>query len=108
MLVKKSHVSFFHPTTGRKYYFDKDRIYKHGGTADVLRHELSTGDLYSKNGHIQKAIEAKISLKRLINSGNLNHQDFSIATSLRQELHKALSEQEWDKIYINRQTMRSQ
>lgn len=91
-----------------KYLYREGAEVGNGGTADVLRHELSTGDLYSKSGHIQKAIEARISLKRLLDSGNLNHRDFNIATSLRQELHEALSEQEWNQIYTNRQAMRNQ
>jgi hypothetical protein len=90
-----------------KYLYREGAVVGNGGTADVVRHELSTGDLYSKSGHIQKAIEVRSSIKRLIDSGQLNRQDYATAMQLRQDLHEALNVQGWDKVYPNRQAMRN-
>jgi hypothetical protein len=86
-------------------YRDRAKV-GNGGTADILRKEFLTGELYSPKGHLQKAIEARKSIKRIINSNTLNERELQIAHQMRQELHEAISHESWDKMYPNRLEMR--
>jgi filamentous hemagglutinin len=79
--------------------------YGSGSTADAVRHKLQTGQLLSKTGHIQKAVESRNALSDLINSGRLNVEDTRIASSIRMDLQNALTEKPWDKVYIGRQKL---
>ncbi len=96
-----------------KLYRIVDRLYRpaakfsSGSTADAVRHELSTGELLSRTSHIQKAIESRNALSDLIRSKQLSASDTQVAVWIREDLHNALTEQPWNKIYSGRQEMRS-
>ena len=62
-----------------KYLYRINAKIGNGGTADVLRSEFNTGNLYSKTGHIQKAIESRKALKIIINDEKLSPSDLKIA-----------------------------
>jgi RHS repeat-associated protein len=64
-----------------------------GSTADVIRHELTTGELLSKSGHFQKGVESREALSRLLDSARLSPGDRQIAEGLLLDLQKALSGQ---------------
>jgi hypothetical protein len=64
--------------------------YGDGGTADVIRHEIRTGQLVSKTGHAQKAREMITAIGRIMAAGRLNAADRQIAIELASDLMKAL------------------
>ena len=76
-----------------------DKLYRpnavvgNGSTADVIRHELSTGELLSPKGHFQKGIEMRDGLLKDIKSGRLNEADTAITRLLLKDLQNALSGQ---------------
>ena len=61
-----------------------------GGTADAIRHELSTGELVGGVSHIQKGIERIANIENIIRTQNLNPVDLRIAESLLNDLKDAL------------------
>ncbi|NDI36669.1 hypothetical protein [Chengkuizengella sediminis] len=61
-----------------------------GGLADVIRHELKTGELLSPKGHFQKGFERISNLKNIINKENLSPSDLKLAQDLLDDLQKAL------------------
>lgn len=60
-----------------------------GGTADVIRHELKTGEKLSETGHVKKGKEMVNRLNRLIQS-SFNESDMKIANDLLNDLTDAL------------------
>jgi hypothetical protein len=62
-----------------------------GSTADAIRHELSTGELLSKSGHVQKGVQYREAIRTLLESGGLSPGDRQIAEGLLLDLQKALS-----------------
>ena len=73
-----------------------------GSTADAIRHEIRTGELLSPSGHIQKGVEMRSALSKLIDSGRLSQSDQNIARWMRRDIQDALSEE-----HIHTQTMRN-
>ncbi len=61
-----------------------------GGTADVIRHELKTGQLKSKAGHRQKGSDRLTQLRRLLEDGDVDGNDRAIAERLMTDLKDAL------------------
>ena len=61
-----------------------------GGTADVLRYEIRTGDLRSPSGHWKKALERRTQLLKLMERGNLDNHDRALADRLVMDLDDAL------------------
>ena len=61
-----------------------------GGTADVLRYEIRTGDLRSPSGHSTKALERHTQLLKLMKHGNLDDHDRALAERLVMDLEDAL------------------
>jgi len=62
-----------------------------GSTADVIRHELRTGELLSPKGHFQKGVEMRTSLQRIMERESLSASDRQIADQLLRDLQSALS-----------------
>lgn len=44
-------------------------------------------------------------LLKLINKENLSEEDLRIAHTVRQELHRSLIEESWEKVYIGRKKL---
>ena len=61
-----------------------------GSTADAIRYEVRSGELLSPSGHIQKGIEMRTALSKLIDSGRLNKCDQDIARWMRRDIQDAL------------------
>jgi RHS repeat-associated protein len=64
--------------------------YGDGGTADVIRYEIRTGQLVSKTGHAQKGRETITAIGRIMAAGRLNAADRQIAIELASDLLRAL------------------
>jgi len=73
--------------------FRKNAKVGNGGTGDVIRHELRTGELFSPAGHFKKGIEMRNGLLKDLKSGRLNSTDTKIARDLVKDLQNALSGQ---------------
>ena len=73
-------------------YREKAKIAS-GSTADAIRHEIRTGELLSRSGHMQKGIETRSVLSKLIDSGRLGQRDQDIARWMRKDIQDALSEE---------------
>lgn len=61
-----------------------------GGTADAIRHELSSGEFVGGKSHIRKGIERLKNLENIIKSLNLTDCDKQIVKELYDDLKDAL------------------
>lgn len=64
-----------------------------GSTADAIRYELKTGNLLSPSGHLQKGVEMRAALSKLIKSGELSKSDLILARWMRRDIQDALSQE---------------
>ena len=62
-----------------------------GSTADAIRFELSSGENVGGKSHMQKGIEYRNALRKLLNSGTLNEKDYAITKQILTDLQSALS-----------------
>lgn len=60
-------------------------------TADALKYEIETGQLLSKSGHYQSAINTRDVLIKLWNSGELNSIEKRIVKEVMIELQEAIN-----------------
>jgi hypothetical protein len=75
-----------------KRMYHKNAEVASGSTADAIRYEIRTGELLSPSGHMQKGIEMRSVLSKLIESGRLNSTDQNIARWIRRDIQDALSQ----------------
>jgi filamentous hemagglutinin len=62
-----------------------------GSTADAIRYELQTGNLLSRQGHLEKGITVRHSLFKLFREKTLSPPDEQTAKNLLIDLQDALS-----------------
>ena len=99
LLLGNRRINFLQAAENRRLRNAINQLYRRsakigdGGTADVIRYELRTGELLSKTGHTEKAITYRQNLQRILKQENLSDVDKDIARIILKDLQDALSGQ---------------